>query len=590
MAIDPHTFARPDEVVVKHIDLDVTVNFKDKKISGTASLEIENRSLAEELHLDTRGLSIKNVTLDKDKTPASFVLEPEVPYVGSALRIKVHRDTKVVHIEYATSPNAGALQWLEPDQTRDRKKPFLYTQSQAILARSWIPCQDTPSVRITYSARVRVPSDLLAIMSAENPVKKNDSGLYEFRMLQPIPSYLLALAVGELEFCSTSERTGVYAEPSLVDQAAWEFAETPRMMDTIEPLYGPYLWGRYDILVLPPSFPWGGMENPRLTFVTPTLLTGDRSLVATIAHELAHSWSGNLVTNASWNDFWLNEGFTNYLTYRIMEVVYSKEYSDMLSVIGMQNLQREVKELGPKSADTHLKLNLAGRDPEEGVSSIPYEKGEFFLRTLEAAVGRGKFDAFLHQYFKTFAFQSMDTEHFLEYLNENLLSRNPGVSEKVNINAWLYGPGIPSTIIPVSSPAFQQVEGQLQNWQQGRPAAQLDTNNWTTHHWIHFIRNLPESLNFQQMEDLDHSFHFNEGKNAEITNEWLLQVIAKKYEPDFPVIEKFLTSQGRRKYAKFLFTAMARTEEGKKWAREIYQRVRPLYHNVSREVAERILK
>jgi aminopeptidase N len=443
---------------------------------------------------------------------------------------------------------------------------------------------------MTYNARVKVPSDLLAVMSAENPTKKNENGIYEFRMPQPIPSYLLALAVGDLEFRSTGDRTGVYAEPSFVEQAAWEFAETPKMMDTVESLYGPYRWGRYDILVLPPSFPWGGMENPRLTFVTPTLVTGDRSLVATIAHELAHSWSGNLVTNATWNDFWLNEGFTNYLTHRIMEVVYGKNYVEMLSVIAMQDLYREVKELGPQSPDTRLKYDLLGRDPEEGVTAIAYEKGEFFLRTIEASVGREKFDAFLNQYFKTFAFQSMDTERFVEYLKENLFSKNPGLEEKINIQAWIYGPGIPANIVAVKSSEFEKVEQEIHKWENGKPADQLDTKAWTTHHWIHFIRSFPDDLNAKQMESLDQSFHFSSSPNAEIMNEWLLQVIAKKYQPAYPSIEKFLASQGRRKYVKLLFTEMIKTPEGKEMAKQIYQKVRPGYHNVSRELAERILK
>jgi leukotriene-A4 hydrolase len=590
MAIDPHTFARPNEARVKHLDLDVAVDFKGKEIAGVASLEIENLAGVNQLYLDTNRLTIRRITLDQEKEPTEFTLGKEVRPLGQALVVKIRPETKVVHIEYATSPDAGALQWLEPGQTRDKKKPFLYTQSQAILARSWIPCQDTPSVRMTYNARVKVPPDLLAIMSAENPTKKNQTGIYEFRMPQPIPSYLLALAVGDLEFRSTGELTGVYAEPSFVEQVAWEFAETPKMMETVEPLYGPYRWGRYDILVLPPSFPWGGMENPRLTFVTPTLVTGDRSLVATIAHELAHSWSGNLVTNATWNDFWLNEGFTNYLTHRIMEVVYGKDYAEMLSVLAIQDLQREVKELGPQSADTHLKYDLSGRDPEEGVTAIAYEKGEFFLRTIEAVIGREKFDAFLNQYFKTFAFQSMDSERFVQYLKENLFSKNPGLEEKINISAWIYGPGIPANIVPVQPSVFDKVAEQIRDWEKGKPADQLDTKGWTTHHWIHFIRNLPEQLSASQMEALDQAFHFSSTTNAEIMNEWLLQVIAKKYKPAYPSIEKFLASQGRRKYVKLLFTEMIKTPEGKEMAKEIYQRVRPGYHNVSREVAERILK
>jgi len=327
------------------------------------------------------------------------------------------------------------------------------------------------------------------------------------------------------------------------------------------------------------------MENPRLTFVTPVLVAGDRSLVATIAHELAHSWSGNLVTNGSWNDFWLNEGFTNYLTHRIMETVYGKSYDSMLSVLSMQDLRKEVKDLGAQSADTHLKLSLEGRDPEEGVTAIPYEKGEFFLRTLEVEVGLKRFDEFLKEYFKTFAFQSMDTEKFIRYLYQQLPE-----SRNFNVEAWIHGPGIPSNIISVRSEAFQQVESQLNDWLKGKQASQLDTHEWTTHHWIHFIRSLPPSIKALQIKELDDVFDFSSSKNAEIKSEWLLQVIARNYEPDFPEIERFLASQGRRKYVKLILTELSRTPEGKARARDIYERVKPLYHSIAREVAERALK
>lgn len=587
MHIDPHTFARPNEVVVQHLDLNIRVDFAQQKILGTASLRIQNKTGAEKLYLDINGLTISNVTRDTGEK-ASFTLGDPTNHMGRALVIAIRPETKIVHVEYSTSTDAAALQWLDPAQTQDKKHPFLYTQSQAILARSWIPCQDTPSVRMTYNARVQVPSNLMAVMSAENPKERNSSGIYEFRMPQPIPSYLLALTVGDIAFRATSDRSGVYAERSVVEQAAWEFSETPKMMETVEQLYGPYRWGRYDIIVLPPSFPWGGMENPRLTFVTPTLLAGDRSLVATIAHELAHSWSGNLVTNASWNDFWLNEGFTNYLTHRIMEKVYGSEYASMLSVLALQDLKREVQELGPSKPDTHLKLNLAGRDPEEGVTSIPYEKGEFFLRAIESFVGREKWDAFLNGYFQKFAFQSLTTEQFLAYLKEQLLDAKS--IENLQVDAWVYGPGIPQNMIQVESKAFEKVELALSEWTSGGQAAELGTKEWSTHEWIHFIRNLPADLPVSLMKELDSTYDLSNSRNAEILNEWLVQVIRKGYEPGYPAIERFLASQGRRKYIKLLFTEMARTSNGRAMATRIYQKVRPLYHSVTRDAAERILR
>ncbi|MCI0412205.1 M1 family metallopeptidase [bacterium] len=587
--IDPHSFSKPNEAVVQHLHLDIRVDFQEKKILGKASLQIQNKAGVDKLYLDTNGLSISKVTLDQG-VESSFTLEPAIAPMGQALVVSIRPETKLVHVEYSTDPEAAALQWLEPAQTQDKKYPFLYTQSQAILARSWIPCQDTPSVRMTYTARVQVPPNLLAVMSAENPRKKNESGVYEFRMRQPIPSYLLALAVGDIAFRATGERTGVYAEPSVIEKAAWEFAETPQMMATVEELYGPYRWERYDLIVLPPSFPWGGMENPRLTFVTPTLLAGDRSLVATIAHELAHSWSGNLVTNATWNDFWLNEGFTNYLTHRIMETVYGDEYAKMLTVLQFQDLHREVAEIGPTSADTHLKMNLAGRDPEVGVTAIPYEKGEFLLFTIEAAVGRERWDAFLNQYFKESAFQSMTTEQFLSYLRKNLVKPGSDLEKRIQIDAWIYGPGIPPNILKPESESLKEVDHELGKYLEGKAATELDTNQWTTHHWIHFIRNLPQSISAPKMEELDRSFQLTGSNNAEILNEWLRQVITKRYAPAYPAIEKFLISQGRRKYVKLLFTELIRTKEGREMAERIYGKARPFYHSATREVAERILR
>ncbi len=314
---DPHSYSRPDQVAVKHLNLDLTVDFSQQKLAGKATLDLDNKTGASELVLDTRDLDVTRVTLDSG-AEAKFALGDDAKFLGRPLRIEITPQTKSVTVEYSTRPAAAAVQWLSPDQTAGKQHPFLFTQSQAILARTWVPCQDSPAVRMTYDATVHAPKELLAVMSAENPQAKNADGVYTFKMDKPIPSYLLALAVGDLEFRSLGARTGVYAEPSRVEKAAWELADTEKMIEAAEKLYGPYRWGRYDLLVLPPSFPFGGMENPRLTFATPTIIAGDRSLVNLVAHELAHSWSGNLVTNATWNDFWLNEGFTTYFENRII--------------------------------------------------------------------------------------------------------------------------------------------------------------------------------------------------------------------------------------------------------------------------------
>ncbi|MEW6732654.1 MAG: M1 family metallopeptidase [Acidobacteriota bacterium] len=587
---DLHSFASPTDVALTHIDLDLVVDFEKKQIAGKAGLKLNNKTAARQLHLDTRDLTIERVTLGESETETKFTLGETVKHLGQPIVIDIQPDTKQVNVYYHTSPNAEALQWLQPAQTAGGKKPFLFTQSQAILARTWVPCQDTPGVRITYRAKIKTRPDLLAVMSAKNSQQKSADGVYEFEMPQPVPSYLLALAVGDIEALSTGARSCVYSEPLVVKKAAWELADMEKMIAAAESLYGPYRWERYDVIVLPPSFPFGGMENPRLTFATPTILAGDRSLVSLIAHELAHSWSGNLVTNATWNDFWLNEGFTVYFERRIMEAVYGKDYAEMLAELGRQDLIRTIEELGRDSHDTHLFLDLKDRNPDDGLTEIAYEKGYFFLRMLEENIGRQQWDAFLRKYFDTFAFQSMTTTKFLAYLRENLIKNDKALEEKLMIDKWVYSAGLPENCPKIEAKEFAQVEAEVQAWQAGTPAKDLKTKNWTTHHWLHFLGKLPESLSQQQMAELDAAFKFTNTGNSEILQAWLLHALSSKYQPAYPALEKFLTSMGRRKFLKPLYTKLAQTPEGLELARQIYKKARPTYHPVSYNTIDEILK
>jgi leukotriene-A4 hydrolase len=571
---DIHSFSRPDEAAVRHLALDLDVDFEKQQLSGTATLEIDNRG-ARELILDTNGLTIARVTADG--APAEFALGDPVKHLGRALTIAITPSTQSVTIDYSSSPDAAAVQWLAPEQTAGGKHPFLFTQSQAILARTWVPCQDSPGVRMTYEATVRVPRGLLAVMSAENPTETSADGVYRFRMPQPIPSYLLALSVGDLDFRPLGRNCGVYAEKPVVDSAAWELADTQKMIDAAEQIYGPYRWGQYDILVLPPSFPFGGMENPRLTFATPTILAGDRSLVNLVAHELAHSWSGNLVTNATWNDFWLNEGFTVYFERRIMEAVYGRDYSEMLARLGMQDLEQVVEELGRNSRDTHLLLDLTGRDPDEAANKLAYEKGYFLLRLIEETVGREKFDAFLRDYFDRHAFQSMTTAQWMIELKQAF--------PNIDLEPWVHGPGIPANVPKVKSDAFEKVEEQVRAFERGEA---MRTSNWSTHEWIHFLRHLPKPLTREQMAKLDADFELSASGNSEILHEWLLQAIENRYEPAYDALERFLLRQGRRKFLKPLYEKMAKSDPER--ARAIYAKARPTYHAVSRGTIDTILK
>jgi leukotriene-A4 hydrolase len=586
---DPHSFARPDEAVVKHLDLDITVDFDKKIISGKATVDVEAKDNVKEVVLDTGGLTVDKVT-NEDGSAAQFNLGEEVKYLGRALTINCKPGRNKLVIHYSTSPDAAALQWLNPSQTAGKKYPFLFTQSQAILARTWAPIQDSPGIRFTYSATVKVPKELLALMSAENPQTKSADGVYHFNMPQPVPAYLLALAVGDLSFKSFDKRTGVYAEPVTLDKAVYEFTDLPKMVDAAEKLYGPYEWGQYDLIILPPSFPFGGMENPRLTFATPTILAGDRSLTSLVAHELAHSWSGNLVTNATWNDFWMNEGFTVYFENRIMEALYGKDYADMQRILGQEDLKETIKEFGDTSADTKLKLDLKGRDPDDGVSSIAYEKGNNLLLVIEQVVGRKKFDEFLKKYFASHAFKTITTEEFLDYYRANLIKDDSVEAKKIDIEKWIYEPGLPSNYIKITTTKFAEVDSQVSAWKQGTLPSKLNTSNFVTAQWLRFLNTLPDSLSHEQMKQLDDAFHFSQSGNSEILFAWLEHVLDSKYEPAYGAMENFLMSVGRRKFVKPLYAAMAKTAEGKEMAKKIYAKARPNYHFVTTNTVDEILK
>ena len=429
-------------------------------------------------------------------------------------------------------------------------------------------------------------------MSASNPQKKNSTGQYHFEMQQPISSYLLALAVGDLVFKPISQRSGVYAEASLVDTAAWEFADLEKMIAVAEELYGPYQWERYDVLVLPPSFPFGGMENPRLTFATPTILSGDRSLTSLIAHELAHSWSGNLVTNATWNDFWLNEGFTVYFETRIMEKLYGEDYSEMLASLNMQDLTEEITSLNKKgqSADTRLRLSLEGRNPDEGVTSIAYNKGYFFLRSIEEKYGRTKFDAFLKDYFSENAFKSMDTENFSRYMMIYYQSKFQITLEDSTFSQWIETEGLPDNVPKPSSDRFKKIDQVLASWQTEKTLDKSVSLNWSTHEWLHFLKNIPESLTDDQIRALDNFGNFTQSGNAEIVTEWAVISIRNNYEAMNTRIESFLINTGRRKFLSPLYNELIKTEEGRKRAVKIYLKARLNYHFVATNTFDKLLK
>ncbi len=581
IAVKNHSYSNVNEINTTHLHLDIAVDFDKKELKGVVRHTMNNTGVNRVI-FDMYGLSIEKVTIGEDEKETTYTIGEELPTLGAPLIVDIEPTTTVVNIYYSTTDASSALDWLAPELTMSKEHPFLYTQGQAILTRTWIPVQDIPSNRITYSADVKVPLGLLALMSAKNPTEKNDAGSYSFTMDQPIPCYLIAMAVGDIAYQKIGENTGIYSEPALLEEVAYEFTDLQKMVDAAEELYGDYLWETYDVIVLPYSFPFGGMENPRLTFATPTLITGDRSLVSVIAHELAHSWSGNLVTNATWNDFWLNEGFTVYFENRIMEELYGKEVADMLAVIEWQELQATTSEMinNGQAHDTHLKLDLDDRNPDDGMTDIAYVKGAFFLKTLEAAAGRENFDTFLKSYFDTYKFQTLTTEDFITYLDKNLLNK---FNIEFNTAEWIYEEGVPENHISISSPRFEAIQLHAKQLKEnGTPIPNdLKRENHITQEWLAFIRNFEGQLDPEKMRAIDKQLNLKGSGNAEIMSEWFVLGIHSGYLDIREDMEAFLKKVGRRKFLAPIYSALVKMEDNKSWALDVYKEARNNYHAVS---------
>ncbi|NOT37438.1 MAG: M1 family metallopeptidase [Saprospiraceae bacterium] len=578
---DPHSFSRPDIAVTKHLELELSCDFQQKQIRGIALYDIEHKS-ADEIIFDVLHLNIDSIDLIDNRTAvtkASYKYIENDEVLGKGLHVKLNSNTKKVKIYYRTSADAIALQWLNVDQTNTKKLPYLLTQSQSIYARSWIPCQDGPGIRFTYNAVVNVPENMMAVMSADNPQKRSTDGRYTFTMDIPIPAYLLALAVGDFDFKPIGNRTGVYASSDILDKAVWEFADLEKMLETAETLYGKYPWGRYDVIVLPSSFPFGGMENPKLTFLTPTCIAGDRSLTSLLAHELAHSWSGNLVTNATWEDFWLNEGFTTYFENRIMESLYGKSYADMLSLLGYQDLKKTIEEMGDTNVLTKLKLDLEDEDPEDALSDIAYEKGKTLLRYLEERQGRADWDGFLKSYFEKFKFKSNTTEGFVKYLDEYFPTMNKGVRD--TMQKWIYNPGLIAFQPNYDNSRFLFVEKQLEELLKKPGAYKLKTRNWSTHEWLHAIRKLPKDITKQIIPNLETNYKLHESGNKEIAFAWLKYKIENNINAkEIAKVENFLLQVGRRKFVLPLYESLMKNGHEKE-AKAIFTKAKSGYHPIT---------
>lgn len=589
---DEHSYAEPTQVVVDDLALDLDLDFDSRTLAGTATYTLDWKDDdATELVLDTRALTIERVEGEADGqwSPLQFALDAPHPTLGSRLAIQVPQRNARVRVTYRTSPEASGLQWLTPEMTEGKRLPFMFSQSQQIHARSWVPLQDTPAVRYTYSATIRTRPDVMVLMSADNDPAAQRDGEYTFRMPQRIPSYLMAIAAGDLVFEPISARSGVWAEPAMVERAVAEFADTEKMIAATEALYGPYRWERYDLLVLPPSFPYGGMENPRLSFITPTVIVGDKSLVSLIAHELAHSWSGNLVTFASAKHGWLNEGVTSYVENRIVEALYGKEFSDMEFVIAREALKDNIGDM-PEATQALAVKPGTELDADDALSAVAYDKGAWFLQFLEERYGRETFDAFLRGYFDHFAFQSVTTEQFLAYAKEHLFDPNPGKTTEAEIQEWVYAPGIPASAPQVMSPRLGLVDSARLAWLGSAqlPPQQL-TAEWTTQEWIHFLEGLPPTLSQEQMAQLDTAYAFTGTPNGELAMRWYPLAVRSGYMLAFEPMTQFLQTVGRRKLILPIYAALVETPEGLALAREVFERARPGSHPITAASVQRII-
>lgn len=581
-ALDPLSYARYDQVKTTDLHMDLKADFAKKTLSGYAELSLDwiDKS-ARTLDLDTRELAISKIQglgADGKWTPLKYTLDKADEEKGQALHIALPNQPQKVRIYYRTAPTASALQWLTPAQTLSGKRPFMFSQSQSIEARSWVPVQDTPAVRFTYSARIDAPQGLRVVMSADNDPNATGKGGWRFKMPQVIPAYLLAIGIGEIDVASLGKRSGVYAEPQRIKAAEYEFADTEKMIDAAEALYGPYRWGRYDMLVLPPSFPYGGMENPRLTFLSPTMIAGDRSLNDLIAHELAHSWSGNLVTNASWKHFWLNEGFTTYVTTRILESLYGADVADM-------NLQLEQEEaIASLAKIAPAKQALVTRSPDTSSADyadegLVYPKGAWLLRTLEKRAGRAVFDPFLRGWFDQHAFQSVTTDQFVDYLRKNLLSKNPSLMSDAELEEWLYAPGIPASAPRVTSTRLAALDAVRASWLKGEtPTAKLETKNWNATEWQKFLNDIDGKATAAQMKELDQAFGLGKTTNNEVAFRFYRASINAGYRDIRQPLNAFLMSVGRQKFVLPLYTALRKNPQDKAWAEAVYKKARERYH------------
>jgi aminopeptidase N len=582
--LDPHSFSDPDQGTIARIDFRLEPDFRERVLRVRAGYHLD-RPVRGSLFLDSKDLRIERV--EAGGRSVRWALDKQDPILGQRLHLMDLLGVDRFSVEVSTTPGAAGLQWLEPPQTAGGVHPYLYTQCQACSARTLFPCQDTPGVRFTYEAELSAPSPLVAVMAAD-PIGVSPDGAgatHRFVMPQPIPSYLFAFAVANLVFQPLGPRTGIYAEPEIAAAAAWEFAENEDKIRAAEELFGPYLWDRYDLLILPPASPYGGMENPRLTFLNSVYIEGDRSDTWLIAHELAHAWTGNLVTNATWEDFWLNEGPTTYAETRITEVTEGTEAADLRTAGRAALLLRDIERLGATSPMTCLKLPLAGKDPDESYTNIPYYKGLLFFRCLEQAAGRPGFDAFLRDYIDTFRFRSIDSEQFLAYLEAQL----PDVARASQARRWIFEPGLPEGAAAIPSTLRDDVLRVSEAYQRGERPTAARVKGWSHNQQSVFLGSLLPRIPAPDCAIFESLFAIRETRDGLLFSRFCELAVRSGYQEVLPAYESFFAAVGRYSFHEPVFRALAEEAWSRQLARPLLERWRHRHHAHTVAAIDRIL-
>ncbi|KAF0692479.1 Aste57867_16449 [Aphanomyces stellatus] len=596
---DKHSLANIAVIKSTAIDLQLTADFDRHVFHGYVDITATVIGAgATEFVLDTRALYIQKATIDGEHV---LTTQKEDEVFGTALHLPLPAAARAVgtsftaRIYYETTPDSTAIQWLPKEQTADKTHPYLFTQSEAIHARALLPCQDAPSVTTVYKAAITVPTWATCLMSAvasADPQATAAKTTFFYEQNVAVPSYLIAIVVGRLESREIGPRSRVWSEPSQVDAVAYEFAQTEDFLKNAEQIMGQeYVWGRYDLVSLPPSFPFGGMENPCLTFATPTLIAGDRSLADVIAHEIAHSWTGNLITNQTWEHFWLNEGWTMWLQRKIMAKIYTDLHFDFDSIIGWNALQHSIDAYGADHEFTKLVPTLDGCDPDDSFSSVPYEKGFNLLYYLSKLVGDDAFEVFAKAYVQQFKYKTVTSDEFKAFFLGHFQSTKATELATIDWHAWFYAPGMPKR------PAFDTTisaasEALATRWSTGAgPFDAKDVDGWTSSQYVVMLERLLEIcvernhfLDAAALTHLGDVYKLTHTKNSEVRMRFQTLCVRAEHAAILPQVEAFLKEQGRMKYVRPLYRDLYKSKFGADAARRIFGQTKDNYHPIARKM------